>query len=78
MLHGPPGRAYVYLSYGIHSLLNAVCEADGIGAAVLIRALEPLDGLDADGAPAAGRERAPRAVQRARASSPRRWASAWT
>ncbi len=46
VLHGPPGRAYVYLSYGIHSLLNAVCEAEGIGAAVLIRALEPLDGLD--------------------------------
>ena len=46
VLHGPPGRAYVYLSYGIHSLLNAVCEAEGIGAAVLIRALEPLAGLD--------------------------------
>jgi len=46
VLHGPPGRAYVYLSYGIHSLLNAVCEADGTGAAVLIRALEPLEGLE--------------------------------
>jgi DNA-3-methyladenine glycosylase len=45
-LFGPPGRAYVYRSYGIHALLNAVCEREGVGAAVLIRALAPIAGLD--------------------------------
>jgi DNA-3-methyladenine glycosylase len=47
VLFGPPGRAYVYLSYGIHSLLNAVAEPDGNAAAVLIRALEPTVGVGA-------------------------------
>jgi DNA-3-methyladenine glycosylase len=44
-LYGPPGVAYVYLNYGIHYLVNAVTEPDGHPAAVLIRALEPIDGI---------------------------------
>jgi DNA-3-methyladenine glycosylase len=44
-LYGPPGLAYVYLNYGIHYLVNAVTEAEGHPAAVLIRALEPIDGI---------------------------------
>jgi DNA-3-methyladenine glycosylase len=45
-LYGPPGRAYVYLNYGMHYLVNAVTQAEGDPAAVLLRALAPLDGLD--------------------------------
>jgi DNA-3-methyladenine glycosylase len=44
-LYGPPGYAYVYLNYGIHCLVNVVTEAHGSPAAVLIRALEPLEGI---------------------------------
>ena len=46
VLFGPPGNAYVYRSYGIHALLNAVAEDDGVGAAALIRALEPIEGVE--------------------------------
>jgi DNA-3-methyladenine glycosylase len=46
VLFSDPGRAYVYRSYGIHALLNAVCEHRAVGAAVLIRALEPIEGVD--------------------------------
>ena len=44
-LYGPPGIAYVYLNYGIHYLVNAVTESEGWPAAVLIRALSPLEGI---------------------------------
>ena len=45
-LYGPPGRAYVYFNYGMHYLVNAVTEASGRPAAVLIRALDPREGVD--------------------------------